>query len=78
MPGTHATPFLRDQALPVSPIKETKKIMEDLHGLTLTGSLFRRNGYRMEAFTDSNLEEMRHCKTCGREYISLHNTMPQI
>lgn len=57
--------------MPVPPIKETQKIWEDLNGLTLTDNLFRRNGYRMEAFTECELHEMRHCKTCGREYIFL-------
>lgn len=68
MPGTHSTPFLRQQALPVRPIQEAEEILEDLEGLTLTASLFQRFGYRMEAFTEEDLYQMRHCKTCGREH----------
>lgn len=68
MPGNHSTPFLRQQTLPVRQIKETEEILEDLQGLTLTASLFQRFGYRTEAFTEEDLYQMRHCKTCGREY----------
>lgn len=78
MSGLHSTPFLREQALPVSPIKETKRVLEDLQGLTLTTGLFKRHGYRMEDFTEEELHELRHCKTCRREYIMFHNLVLQI
>lgn len=76
MPGTHSTPFLRQQAVPISPITETKKILEDLEGLTLTATQLQKNGYRVEDFTECDLHEMRHCKTCGRKYIILSFLMP--
>lgn len=77
MPGTHSTPFLRQQAVPVSPIEETEKILEDLNGLTLTAVQLKKNGYRMEVFTECDLYGMLHCKTCGREYIILSPLMLQ-
>lgn len=67
MATTHSTPFLRQQALPVLPIIETEEILEDLEGLTLPDHLLTKHGYRTQPFTDSDLNEMRHCKTCGRE-----------
>lgn len=67
MSGTHATPFLRGKAVVAKPFTLSDKIMEDLEGLTLTDRRFKKNGYRIDPFTEDDLMAMRHCKTCGRK-----------